>query len=98
MNRQLLDAARHQSSLLPHHAESVDKNLTARQSDKALRLLRMKQIVELTNLSRATLYVLAQTDPTFPRKIKLTERTVGYIAQEVEQWILSRAQARGVVA
>lgn len=98
MTRQLLDAARHQSSLPPHYAESIDGNLTARQPDKVLRLLRMKQMVERTNLSRATLYALAQTDPTFPRKIKLTERTVGYVEQEVEQWILSRAQARGVAA
>ncbi|CAJ5406858.1 prophage CP4-57 regulatory protein (AlpA) [Burkholderia pseudomallei] len=66
--------------------------------DRAPRILRMKQVIERTNLSRATLYVLAATDPTFPRKIKLTERTVGYLELEVEQWILSRAQTRGFAA
>ncbi|WP_230958622.1 helix-turn-helix transcriptional regulator [Burkholderia territorii] len=81
-----------------HRGVSADAIRVARPLGKALRLLRMKQMVERTNLSRATLYALAHTDPTFPRKIKLTERTVGYIEQEVEQWILSRAQARGVVA
>ncbi|MEW6343155.1 MAG: AlpA family phage regulatory protein [Pseudomonadota bacterium] len=74
---------------------SADANSKA---DKALRILRMKQVVERTNLSRATLYALAGTDPTFPRKIKLTARSVGYLEQEVEDWILSRAQARGIVA
>ncbi|WP_076938129.1 helix-turn-helix transcriptional regulator [Burkholderia pseudomallei] len=58
----------------------------------------MKQVIERTNLSRATLYALAGTDPTFPRKIKLTARTVGYLEQEIEEWILSRAQARAVAA
>ncbi|TPQ45475.1 hypothetical protein C2U71_12520 [Burkholderia ubonensis] len=66
--------------------------------DRAPRILRMKQVIERTNLSRATLYALAGTDPTFPRKIKLTARTVGYLEQEIEEWILSRAQARGVAA
>lgn len=81
-----------------HGGVSADASRVGRPLGKAVRLLRMKQMVERTNLSRATLYALAQTDPTFPRKIKLTERTVGYIEQEVEQWILSRAQARGVAA
>lgn len=81
-----------------HRSMSISANLTARQLDKALRILRMKQMIERTNLSRATLYALAGTDPTFPRKIKLTARTVGYIEQEVEEWIMSRAQARGIVA
>lgn len=77
---------------------SAAANRVARQLDKALRLLRMKQMVERTNLSRATLYALAQTDPTFPRKIKLTARTVGYLEQEVEEWILSRAQERCIAS
>ena len=60
---------------------------------KALRILRMKQLIERTQLSRATLYVLMATDPTFPRKIKLTTRTVGWIESEVDTWISSCAVA-----
>jgi predicted DNA-binding transcriptional regulator AlpA len=71
----------------------ADAPLFANQIDKALRILRMKQLVERTQLSRATLYVLIATDPTFPRKIKLTERTVGWIECEVDAWIMSRATA-----
>lgn len=97
MTDQLSNAA------LPHshptyRSVSADASSMVRQLDRALRILRMKQLVERTNLSRATLYALAGTDPTFPRKIKLTARTVGYIEQEVEEWIMSRAQARGIVA
>lgn len=72
---------------------SADAPLFAHQIDKALRILRMKQLVERTQLSRATLYLLIATDPTFPRKIKLTERTVGWIECEVDAWIMSRATA-----
>jgi prophage regulatory protein len=58
------------------------------------RVLRMRQLVERTGLSRATLYVLMATDPTFPAKINLTIRTVGFYEHEVEVWLASRAQMR----
>ncbi|WP_229288167.1 helix-turn-helix transcriptional regulator [Burkholderia pseudomallei] len=61
---------------------------------KALRILRMKQLIERTRLSRATLYVLMASDPTFPPKIKLTARTVGWLESGVDAWIASRAESR----
>ena len=72
---------------------SIELNTIAQPIYKALRILRMKQLIERTQLSRATLYVLMATDPTFPRKIKLTTRTVGWIESEVDAWISSRAVA-----
>ncbi|MDF3085815.1 AlpA family phage regulatory protein [Burkholderia sola] len=68
-----------------------------RQIDRALRILRMKQLIERTKLSRATLYVLMSSDPTFPRKIKLTARSIGFLELEVDAWIEARAQLRGAV-
>ncbi|KGV08388.1 helix-turn-helix transcriptional regulator [Burkholderia pseudomallei] len=65
-----------------------------RQLDNALRILRIKQLVERTNLSRATLYVLMASDPTFPKKIKLTARSIGFLESEVDAWIAARAELR----
>lgn len=73
---------------------SIEANSLARQIGKVLRILRMKQLIERTCLSRATLYVLIASDPTFPRKIKLTARTVGWLESEVDAWITSRADLR----
>jgi len=70
-----------------------EANSIARQLDSALRILRMKQLIERLQLSRATVYVLLASDPTFPRKIKLTARTVGWLESEVDAWISSRAAA-----
>lgn len=66
----------------------------AHQLDQALRILRMKQLIERTNLSRATLCVLMATDPTFPKKLKLTARSIGFLESEVNAWIEARAQLR----
>lgn len=76
-----------------YHGVSPDASLAARQLDKALHILRMKQLVERTGLSRATLYVLMSTDPTFPRKINLTARSIGFLESQVDAWIASRAAA-----
>lgn len=73
---------------------SADAPAFAHQIDKALRILRMKQLIERTQLSRATLYVLMANDPTFPRKINLSSRSIGFLESELESWIVSRAESR----
>lgn len=92
---------KHETASLPsnlaYHGVSFDATVMARQLDKALRILRVKHLVERTNLSRATLYVLMANDPTFPQKIRLTARTIGFLESEVDAWIESRAQLRGAV-
>ncbi|WP_367188851.1 helix-turn-helix transcriptional regulator [Burkholderia sp. Ed8] len=72
-------------------------SLAPGQPDKAMmRILRMKQLVDRTNLSRATLYVLMSNDPTFPKRIKLTVRSIGFLESEVDAWIAARAESRNV--
>jgi len=92
MTRQAQNAAVRQP-VSSHHGVSADSNPTVRQLEKALHILRMKQLVERTKLSRATLYVLMTTDSTFPRKIRLTARSVGWLESELEAWIVSRAES-----
>ena len=87
-------AAVSRQSIPNHQGVAADASQMARQLDKALRILRMKQLMERTNLSRATLYVLMSSDPTFPRKIKLTARSIGFLESDVNEWIASRAEVR----
>ncbi|UEP27992.1 helix-turn-helix transcriptional regulator [Burkholderia sp. B21-007] len=93
MNKPTPDVALRHSSL-NRHGTSTDLVPVARQIDKALRILRMKQLIERTNLSRATLYVLMSSDSTFPKKIKLTARSIGFLESEVDAWIAARADSR----
>ena len=92
MTDQLPNAARPHSQPTP--SVSTDASSMVRQLDRALRILRMKQLIERTNLSRATCYALMASDPTFPRKIKLTARSIGFLESEVDAWIAARAEAR----
>ncbi len=94
MHKQKYEAASQQFNPV-HRSVTTDATQMVRQLDKALCILRIKQLIERTNLSRATLYVLMATDPTFPKKIKLTARSIGFLESEVDGWIQSRAQRRG---
>jgi predicted DNA-binding transcriptional regulator AlpA len=82
-------------SLPPRTGRCTEKFLMLGQPDKAMmRILRMKQLIDRTNLSRATLYVLMSSDPTFPKRIKLTARSIGFLESEVDAWIAARAERR----
>lgn len=95
MNKQMQGSAKPNAHLPPNVA--VLGAATSHSSPKAVRILRMKQLIERTNLSRATLYVLMSKDASFPRKIKLTERSIGFLESEVDEWIEARAQLRGAI-
>ncbi|MCW8880322.1 MAG: AlpA family transcriptional regulator [Kangiellaceae bacterium] len=57
------------------------------------RILRMCDVVKMTGLSRSTIYNLV-TEEKFPAQIKLTERTVGWLESEVEDWLKERIESR----
>lgn len=51
-----------------------------------MRLLRIKQVQEMTGLSRSRLYTM----PGFPKALQLGERSVAWRSDEVEAWVESR--------
>lgn len=58
-------------------------------------IIRLKTLVQLTGLSRSTIYdkqnpSSPRYDPTFPKKLTLGARAVGWYMQEVEQWLQGR--------
>jgi len=57
------------------------------------RMLRLKQVMEKTELGKTTIYKL-QKQGRFPRSVPLTNRSVRWIESEVEEYLASRARAR----
>lgn len=53
------------------------------------KILRRLDVQRLTGLSKATIWRLVKAE-TFPRPIKLSERAVGWKADEIDAWIESR--------
>lgn len=61
---------------------------------RGARVLRIKDVIERTGLSRSTLYALMKNDPEFPKKVSLSVRTTGVIEYQLDAWIALRAGSR----
>lgn len=58
----------------------------------SMRILRLPQVMQQTGLKKTKLYEL-QAAGSFPMRIQITSATVGWIEDEVQQWILRRVAA-----
>jgi prophage regulatory protein len=59
-----------------------------------MRVLRLPAVSELTGLPRSTLYLYMKSSE-FPKPVKLGVRSVGWIKEEVDDWLRKRKDARG---
>lgn len=60
---------------------------------KIFSILRLAQVAEKTGLSKSTIYLRIQKG-TFPKQVKLGERSVGWLQNEVDDWLKSRIEMR----
>lgn len=58
------------------------------------RLLRIREVLQLCGLSRATLYREIKLH-SFPAPVKLSARSVGWLLDDVMHWLESRIEQRG---
>ncbi len=62
-------------------------------------LLSIKKVIEYTGISRSTIYAMGdvdsdQYDPTFPKKLQLTQVRVAWVASEIAEWINNKIAER----
>jgi predicted DNA-binding transcriptional regulator AlpA len=53
-------------------------------------LLRMKDLAQYLGMTKRNIYNLEKNDPTFPKKIVLSKRCVGFTKNSIDQWMLSK--------
>jgi len=56
------------------------------------RIMKRPAVEDVTGLSRSSIYEKMKTG-TFPKNIKLSERSVGWLAHEVQEWLKNRVSA-----
>ena len=54
-----------------------------------LQILRLPQVLRRTGLCRSLIYQLEAED-LFPKRVRLTQRTVGWIEGEIDHWVAER--------
>lgn len=57
------------------------------------KLLRLKQVMDITGLSRSYVYELAKQGK-FPKSVKLSEKSVAWVEKEVKEWVEQRIVER----
>ena len=68
---------------------------TAALSSRALelpRLLRLQDVCRTTGLCRSMIYRM-EAEKRFPQRVKIGHRAVGWVEQEVAQWVADRIAA-----
>lgn len=60
------------------------------------RLIRVRDVMAKTGLSRSYVYDLASKG-LFPKPLKLTERSSAWVESEIQDWIRERIAQRGEV-
>jgi len=65
------------------------------QPNKALRILRLRQVTEKIGLGRSAIYDRmdprsSRHDPTFPKSVSLGGRSIGFVEAEVDAWLTAR--------
>lgn len=54
-----------------------------------IRIIRIREVMALTGLSRSSIY-LGIKQRTFPRQLKLSVRSSGWLRSEVIEWVNAR--------
>ena len=66
------------------------------------RIFNIKAVIEITALSRSTIYEIINPksdyyDANFPKPIHLTQNRVGWVSQEIYDWLESKIAQRSEV-
>jgi len=57
-----------------------------------LKIVKRKEVESITGLSRSSIYQKIKNG-TFPKAIKLSERSVGWLESEIQDWLNERIAA-----
>jgi len=58
-----------------------------------MKIIRLKEVIDSTGLARSTIYKYIG-EGTFPKPVSLGDRCVGWVNNEVNDWILARIEER----
>jgi len=60
-----------------------------------MKILRIKDVISMTRIARSTLYKMIAANQ-FPKAISLGGRSVGWIEEEIDQWLQNKIAARNM--
>ena len=68
-------------------------SLNQSNTEQPNRLMRLKEVMHISGLSRASIYSFME-EGTFPQSVSLGVRAIGWRYQDVQNWIEEKIKAR----
>ena len=65
--------------------------MEARSSTRSIQILRLPEVCKATGLGRSMVYQL-EAERRFPARVRISERAVGWVEEEVQGWLAERIQ------
>jgi prophage regulatory protein len=66
-------------------------NSTTTNLNADLQILRLPQVIQVTELCRSMVYQL-EAEQRSPRRIKIGQRAVGWLEDEIQAWVAKRVE------
>jgi len=58
-----------------------------------MRIIRLREVMATTGLARSTVYKYI-SEGAFPKPVSLGERCVGWVEEEVQDWVMEKIEER----
>ena len=65
--------------------------MDARLNARPIQILRLPEVCKATGLGRSMVYQL-EAERRFPARVRISERAVGWVEEEVQGWLAERIQ------
>jgi predicted DNA-binding transcriptional regulator AlpA len=65
--------------------------MDARSNTRPIQILRLPEVCKTTGLGRSMVYQL-EAEQRFPARVRISERAVGWVEEEVQGWLTERIQ------
>ena len=62
------------------------------QTNTSQSLLKLKDVIQLTGLSRTTIYNLL-AENKFPKRIQITKQRIAFLSTDIDKWISEKVKA-----
>lgn len=72
----------------------MEQNNGQTSTSEETQIIRAKEVMNMTGLSKSALYSLAREDETFPKRVQLGSRAIGWVKQEVVAWLKNKIDNR----
>ena len=73
------------------HQFTLDRGMPPMSNKPAIKILRIRDVLERVGIKRSTLYNLMKTG-AFPRPVPLSPGAVGWRSDDIDAWIESRSR------